>query len=180
VEEEKAVSGVQPKNLICNFRAPNLRHYQRWKEYVQWAKDNGMDVCHITLSLVDSFMKGTEGAAEVRSGKQVINIQQTNVFQYQVGKPRREPYDLSCVKKEYQRTFSSILLEAYILHKASDLKREFSYQDFLELKHDAFRRIILRLRRKGKIVANPQRTVPRFYYLTDRLADNASERGTIQ
>jgi hypothetical protein len=26
-------------------------HYQRWKDYVQWAKDNGMDVCHITLSL---------------------------------------------------------------------------------------------------------------------------------
>ncbi|MGD6934000.1 MAG: hypothetical protein ACQCN5_07340 [Candidatus Bathyarchaeia archaeon] len=180
MEEEKAVSGVQPKNLICNFRAPNMRHYQRWKEYVQWAKDNGMDVCHITLSLVDAFMKGTEGAAEVRNGKQVINIQQTNVFQYQVGKPRREPYDLSCVKKEYQRTFSSLLLEAYILHKASDLKREFSYQDFLELKHDAFRRIILRLRRKGKIVANPQRTVPRFYYLTDRLAENASERETTQ
>ncbi len=89
-----------------------MRHYQRWKEYVKWAKDNGMDVCHITLSLVDAFMKGTEGAAEVRSAKQVINIQQTNVFQYQVGKPRREPYDLSCVKKEYQRTFSSILLEA--------------------------------------------------------------------
>jgi hypothetical protein len=95
-----------PKNLICNFRAPNLKHYQRWKEYVQWAKDNGMDVCHITLSLVDAFMKGTEGASEVRSGKQVINIQQTNVFQYQVSKPRREPYDLSCVKREYQKTVS--------------------------------------------------------------------------
>src|SRR5512147_1425757 len=107
-----------------------MRHYQRWKEYVQWAKDNGMDVCHVTLSLVDAFMKGNEGAAEVRTGKQVINIKQTNVFQYQVSKPRREPYDLSCVKKEYRRTFSSLLLEGYILNKANDLKREFSYQDF--------------------------------------------------
>jgi len=107
-----------------------MRHYQRWKEYVQWAKDNGMDVCHITLSLVDAFMKGTEGAAEVRNGKQVINIQQTNVFQYQVGKPRREPYDLSCVKKEYQRTFSSLLLEAYILHKASDLNVNLAIRTF--------------------------------------------------
>lgn len=139
-----------------------------------------MDVCHITLSLVDAFMKGTEGATEVRNGKQIINIQQTNVFQYQVGKPRREPFDLSCVKKEYQRTFSSILLEGYILNKANDLKREFSYQDFLELKHDAFRRIVLRLRRKGKIVANPQRTVPRFYYLTERLAENALDNRTTQ
>ena len=65
-------------------------------------------------------MKGTEGVAEVRSGKQIINIQQTNVFQYQVSKPRCEPYDLSCVKKGYQRTFSSLLLEAYVFYKASD------------------------------------------------------------
>ena len=46
--EEQAVLDVQPKNLICNFRAPNLQQYQRWKAYVQWAKDNGMDVCHVT------------------------------------------------------------------------------------------------------------------------------------
>ncbi|MGO8805261.1 MAG: hypothetical protein ACLQO7_01465, partial [Candidatus Bathyarchaeia archaeon] len=87
--ENRSVTQVQPKNLICNFRAPNLEEFQRWKEYVQWAKDNGMDVCHLTLSLTDSFMKGIEGAAEVRNGKQVVNIQQNNVFQYQVSKPRR-------------------------------------------------------------------------------------------
>ena len=54
-------------------------------------------------------------------------------------------------------------------HLLWDLTREFSYRDFLEIKHDAFRRIILRLRRKGKIVANPQRTVPRFYFLAERV-----------
>jgi hypothetical protein len=178
--EEQIVVDVQPKNLICNFRAPNLPHYQRWKAYVQWAKDNGMDVCHVTLSLVDSFMKGTEGAAEVRNGKQVINIQQNNVFQYQVSKPRREPYDLSCVKKEYQKTFSSLLLEAYVLNKSRELTREFSYRDFLELKHDAFRRIILRLKRKGKVVANPQRTVPRFYFLAERVGEYSSDSRTTQ
>jgi hypothetical protein len=98
--EAKTVSAVLPKNLICNFRAPNLAEFQRWKAYVQWAKDNGQDVCHLTLSLTDAFMKGVEGAAQVRSGQQVVNIQQNNVFQYQVSKPRREPYDLSCVKKQ--------------------------------------------------------------------------------
>jgi len=36
-----------------------------------------MDVCHIALSLVDTFMKGNESASEIRNGKQVINIQQT-------------------------------------------------------------------------------------------------------
>jgi hypothetical protein len=178
--EGKAVFEVQPKNLICNFRAPNLEEFQRWKAYVQWAKDNGMDVCHLTLSLTNSFMKGTEGAAQVRNEKQVVNIQQNNIFQYQVSKPRREPYDLSCVKREYQKTISSVLFEAYVLNKARDLTREFSYRDFLELKHDAFRRIILRLRRKGKIVANPQRTVPRFYFLAERVSEYTSEAGTTQ
>jgi hypothetical protein len=116
--EGEAVLEVQPKNLICNFRAPSLQHYQRWKAFVKWAKDNGQDVCHLTLNLADSFMKGVEGAAQVRTGQQVINIQQNNVFQYQVSKPRREPYDLSCVKSEYQKTISSVLFEAYVLNKA--------------------------------------------------------------
>jgi hypothetical protein len=86
-------------------------------------------------------MKGIDGAVQVRNGKQVINIQQNNVFQYQVSRPRREPYDLSCVKKEHLKTISSVLFEAYVLNKARDITREFSYRDFLELKHDAFRRI---------------------------------------
>lgn len=178
--DSQPVCDSKHKNLICNFRAPNLQHYQRWKTYVQWAKDNGMDVCHVTLSLIDSFMKGTEGAAEARNGKQVINIQQNNVFQYQVSRPRREPYDLSCVKREYQKTISSVIFEAYVLNKARELTREFSYRDFLELKHDAFRRIVLRLRRKGKIVANPQRTLPRFYFLAERVNEYSREERTIQ
>jgi hypothetical protein len=144
------------------------------------AKDNGMDVCHLTLSLTDSFMKGLEGAAQVRSGRQVVNTQQNNVFQYQVSKPRREPFSLDCVRPEFRRTFSSVLFEAYVLDKAREKSREFSYQDFLELKHGAFRRIVLRLRRKGKIVANPQRTVPRFYFLTERIDECSSDRRTTE
>ncbi|MGA2522809.1 MAG: hypothetical protein ABSF65_01500 [Candidatus Bathyarchaeia archaeon] len=130
--------------------------------------------------LTDSFMKGIEGAAEVRDGKQVVNIQKNNVFQYQVSKPRREPYDLSCLKKEYQKTISSVLFEAYVLNKARDLTQESSYRDFLEIKHDAFRRIILRLRRKGKIVANSQRTLQRFYFLAERICEYSQDRGTTQ
>jgi hypothetical protein len=117
-------------------------------------------------------MKGIEGAAQVRTGQQVVNIQQNNVFQYQVQKPRREPYSLDCVKPEFRRTFSSILFEAYVLNKAREINREFSFRDFLELKHDAFRRIVLRLKRKGKIITNPQRTVPRFYILSERLSEH--------
>ncbi len=169
MDELQPVCEGRSKNFICNFRAPNLQQYQRWKAYVQWAKDNGMDVCHLTLNLTDAFMKGNEAVAVVNSGKQVVNINQNNVFQYQVSKPRREPYDLGCAKREFQKTISSSLFEAYVLNKARELTREFSYRDFLELRHDAFRRIVLRLKRKGKIVANPQRTVPRFYFLAERL-----------
>ena len=152
----------------------------RWKAYVQWAKDNGLDVCHLTLSLTDSFMKGADAAAEVRSGKQVVNIQQNNIFQYQVQKPRREPYSLDCVKTEYQRTFSRVLFEAYVLNKAREITRELSYRDFLELKHDAFRRIVLRLRQKGKVMANPQKTHPQFYFLAERLNDEMPGWKTLQ
>ena len=142
-----------------------------WKAYVQWAKDNGMDVCHLTLSLTDAFMKGVEGAAQVQTGKQVVNIQQNNVFQYQVQKPRREPYSLECVREEYQRTLSVVLFEAYVLNKARDMTREFSYLDFLELKRDAFRRIVLHLKHEGRIFANPHRTHPQFYLLAEKLCE---------
>jgi hypothetical protein len=98
--KDRAVSAVQPKNLICNFRAPTLKQFQQWK--------------------------------------------------------------------------------AYVLNKARDLTREFSYRDFLELKHDAFRRIILHLRRKGKIVANPQRTIPRFYFLAERISEYTRDGRTTQ
>ncbi len=160
---------VKPKNFICNFRAPNLEEFLRWKEYVQWAKDNGMDVCHLTLSLADSFMKGIEGAAEVRNAGQTVHIQQVNTFQYQVQKPRREPYSLDCVFPKHRRALSSLIFEAYVLYRAQQLPQEFSYLDFLELKQDAFCRIMRKLKQKGKIIANPQRTRPQFYFLAERL-----------
>jgi len=62
-------AGEQPKNLICNFRAPSLEQFQRWKTFVGWAKDNGMDVCHLTLSLVDAFLSGVSLLSFVRLGR---------------------------------------------------------------------------------------------------------------
>lgn len=44
-----------------------------------------MDV--LTLSLTDSFVKGIEDIAQVRSRKHAVNMQQNNVFQYEVSKP---------------------------------------------------------------------------------------------
>lgn len=165
------------KNLICNFRAPSEEQFFKWKEYVAWCQANGRDVCYLTLSLAESFMLGVKGATAIRDPNQTINIQMNNTFTYQVARPRREPYDLSCVKPEYRKTFASVCLDGYVLNKARDLNREFSFRDFLELRHDAFRRIVRRLVRKGKLVANPQRTVPRFYFLPELIGDYSPSPG---
>lgn len=163
------------KNFICNFRAPTLEDYLEWKDYVRTVKDMGLDVCYTTLSLIRAFKEGIKqanGSAQINTAKQVINVQMTNHFNYVVQKPRREPYDLSCVKPEFRKTFSSLLYEAYVLEKARELKRPFCFRDFLELKHDAFRRIVLRLIRKGKIVKFPARCCPQFYMLAEWIQEN--------
>lgn len=170
------------KNLICNFRAPNEQQYENWRSYVRWCQDHGRDVCYLTLSLADVFMKGVDGAsgATIKEPNQTINLNMSNTFTYAVQRPRREPYDLSCVQPQYMKTFSSILFEAYVLHKASELKREFCFRDFLELKHDAFRRIVLRLVKKGKIIKNPQRSVPQFYFLPSMIEDYSPRPRTTE
>ena len=165
---------AQPKNLICNVRAPTIEEYLERKAFVQEVKNDGLDTCRVLLGFERAYLEArrrVKGVVQFRLPQQVINVQQNNVFIYQVMKSRREPFSLNCVKSEFQRTFSSILFEAYVLQRARGLNREFSFRDFLELKHDAFRQIVLRLKRKGKIIANPQRTIPRFYILAERLAE---------
>lgn len=184
---------TQPKNLICNFRAPDMARYQTWKDYKKWAQDNGLDICHLTLSLIDSFLKSVQGAQAATSQynggladgstlslvtpTKVINIQQNNTFLYSVPKPRREPLALNCARPLLSRTITSRAWCAYVMEKARDLNRSFSYRDFFEIGHDLFRKCVLRLRKEGKIIALPQRTNPRFYVLSERLADypNVSE-----
>lgn len=160
---------LQSKNLICNFRAPSLKEYNEWKSYVAYVKDQGLDVCRVTIGLANAFMAGTDGATKALGKSQNVQIQMNNNFLYQVQKPRREPHSLNSIKSEYRRTFSSILFEAYVMDKARSLNREFSFRDFLEMKRQSFHRIVRRLKRKGRVMANPQRTIPRFYFLTEKL-----------
>jgi hypothetical protein len=161
----------QPNQLICNFKAPSLKEYNEWQEFKRYVKSQGLDICRVTIGLNSAFIAGVKGSAAVRGQGQTVNIQMNNQFLYQVQKPRREPYSLDCVKSQFRRTFRSVLFEAYVLHKAREMRREFSFRDFLELEQLAFHRIVRRLKRKGKIMANPQRTKPRFYFLTENLAD---------
>lgn len=171
------------KNLICNFRAPNEDLFRVWKDYVSWCQDHGRDVCYLTLSLADAFMRGVDGgagSAVLPDPKQPITVNMSNTFTYSVARARREPYDLSCIKPEFQKTFTSVLFEGYILNKARTINREFSFRDFLEIKHDAFRRLIRKLKRKGLIVENPLRTVPRFYFLAENLGPRKKQAATTQ
>lgn len=174
-----------PKNLICNFRAPDLTQYELWQRFKEWCKANGQDVCRITLDQVAVFMaaiEGSKGSSSVGSSSspkpivtakgQVIVIQQQNSFVYSVEKPRREPYSVSCVKPEFQRTISSVLFDGYVENKARRLGGEFSFRDFMELKYDSFRRIVVRLKRKGVIIAHPQRSIPQIFILAENLAED--------
>ena len=178
----------QPKNLICNFRAPDVEHYEVWQRFKKWCKDNGLDVCNVALDQIQAFMKAVDSSSPgvsspkplVTTKGQVIIIQQQNSFVYSVDKPRREPIFASCAKPAFARTISGLASEAYVMEKARDLKGSFSMRDFLEIEHDSFRKIVLRLRKKGKIVALPLRTNPRMFVLTERLAEYGLERRTLQ
>lgn len=157
------------KNLICNFRAPNQDLFESWKHYVAWCQDHGRDVCHLTLSIVNAFMKGVDEAAAVSitSPDQVINLEMNNVFTYEVKRPRRVPCDISMIKKEHRRTFTSLVFESWIKMKCHTLGREISYLDFLEMDRAAFHRIMRKLLGKGEMIKNPIRTVPQYYFLPE-------------
>ena len=158
------------KSLVCTFKAPSQEKRKVWSDYCQAVKDDGLDICRVTIGFAEAYLAAQKGeGVEFKTEQGKTIIEQHNVFTYQISKPRREPYSLECVKLEFRRTFSSLLFEAYVIEKARTISREFSFRDFLELKHDAFRRIVLRLKRKGKIIAHPQRTNPRFYILTERI-----------
>ena len=160
------------RNLICNFRAPTIQEFEKHKEFIKEVKRDGLDACRVLLAFEDAYLaqkKGLKGNIQFQTPQAVTNIQMNNTFQYQVMKPRREPYSLDCVKPEFRRTFSSVLFEAYVLQKGQRIGMEFSFRDFLEIEHSSFRRIVARLRKKRLVVANPSRTNPRFYMLSSAL-----------
>ena len=175
--DQQAVQQFKPK--ICNFKVSRPEEAAVWDRYVKTVKDMGLDVCHVTISLVKGFLAGLEGskaAQEINTGSQVIQIQMTNHFNYVVQKPRRQPIELSFVKEEFRGTVRSAFAEAYVLEKARSLQRPFCFRDFLELKYDSFRRIVSRLMRKGKIVRFPAKTCPQFYALSEWINNDLAQQ----
>lgn len=158
------------QNLICNFRAPDQEHYQIWSDFKEAVRSRGLDICFVTLALCQAWLKGIEGSREpsqIATPSQVINLQQQNTFVYSVQKPRRQPPKLICPRKAYSRTVTSMAFQAYVTEKARDLQRSFSFRDYLELGHDFFRKCILKLKRRDKIIPLLPRTNPRYYILPE-------------
>lgn len=161
---------LSKKNLLCNFRAPNEELFNKWLEFKEYVASKGLDICRVVIPLTEAFMVAGKNA-ELRTAEgKIINVQMQNNFLYEVSKPRRTPHTLEFLRSNFRRTFSTSLYEAYVLNKARQIKTEFSFRDFLEIEPAAFHRIIRRLKRKGLIVANPSRTIPRFYFLAENLS----------
>lgn len=131
-------------------------------------KNQDMDICRVVFSFVESYMKGS---AEMKSPGQTTVINQINNYYYQPGKSRRDPVELNCAKSFSKRTISSMALEALVLEHARELPRSFSCRDFSYLSHDSFRKIVLVLKKRGKIIPVPPRTNPRFYVLAEKISD---------
>ena len=160
------------QNLICNFRAPDQKHFQIWLDFKEVVQSRGLDICFVSLALCQAWLKSIEettSTCKIAAPLQIINLQQQNTFVYGVQKPRRQPPELICPRKAYSRTITSRLCQAYVVEKARDLERSFSFRDFLELGHGLFRKCALKLKRRGKIFPLQPRTNPRFYILREWL-----------
>lgn len=158
------------RNLICNFRAPDMEHFQIWLDFKDAVQSRGLDICYTTLALCQAWLESLREATatgQTTMSTQVINLQQQNTFVYSVQKPRREPLDLNCSRKQYRRTLRSRLYQAYVMEKARDLHQSFSFRDFPELGHNLFRKCVLKLKKRGKILHLQPRTNPRFYVLKE-------------
>jgi hypothetical protein len=170
----KASETTRRQNLICNFRAPNPEYHQIWLDYKEAARSLGLDICYLTLTLCQAWLKaikGKEEATRLSTATQIINVQMQNTFVYSVQKPRREPPELICSRKKYSRTITSRAFQAYVMEKSRDLQRSFSFRDFLELGHSLFRKCVLELKKRGKILPLQPRTNPRFYILREWIPD---------
>jgi hypothetical protein len=158
------------KNRICNFRAPNDEWFKVWLDFEELTKNIGLDVCFVVLSvckgLLTAFAKGND-VSNISPGRQLIFVCQKNDFNYNVAKPRRERFLMDCSRILPKCTICSMAFQAYIIEKARDLDRSFSFKDFPEINHELFRKLILLLKKSGKVHPLNSRTNPRFFILKE-------------
>jgi hypothetical protein len=157
-------------NYICNIRAPDQEWYQVWLDFKEETKSLGLDNCFVALTLFKAWLKArkdTISVSQINTASQIILIYQTNEFNYNVNKPRRERFQLDCSQNLSKCTICSKAFQAYIIEKVRELKRSFSFKDFPEINHDLFRKLILELKKLGKVLPLKDRTNPRFFILAE-------------
>jgi hypothetical protein len=162
---------IRPRqNFHCNFRAPNKKWFQVWLELKEATKTMGLDICFVVLTLCRAWLKALKegnSSCQLETKSQMIFLCQANTFNYNVQKPRRERFQRDCSKNLPKCTLCSKAFQAYIIDKVRDLNRSFSFKDFLEINHDLFRKLILELRNRHKILPLTPRTNPEFYILAE-------------
>lgn len=159
------------KSLVWSIRAPSQDKRDLLGKFTEAVKLDGLDVCRVVIGFAEAYLEArarNNKGARLETLNGVTNIIQHNLFTYEVSRPRREPFTLDCIKPEYRKTLASVVFDYYVLARARDLNREFSFRDFLELDYGHFRRVMARLKRKGKILRIPERTIPAFYILNER------------
>lgn len=156
---------------ICNFRASTFEDYEEWLKFKRNCKTQGLDICHVNIGLIRAWNKAVEGNLDpetITSSPNVVNVQMQNTFVYQPQRPRREPNPpIISSKNLFSGTITGLALEAYVTEKTRELNRSVSFRDFMELDANLFRKTILRLRRKGKLLPLEPRSRPRFYILPE-------------
>jgi hypothetical protein len=158
------------ENFHCNFRAPDQEWFDIWLEFKSRTKDLGLDICFVALNLCRAWLdsqRDADSALMLNSIKQIVYLNQTNTFNYNVDRPRRERQQQDCSKNYGKCTLCSRAFSAYVLVTARDLNREFCFRDFSEINHDFFRKLILGLRRGNKVLAMKPRALPQFYILPE-------------
>lgn len=161
-----------PKNYLCNFRAPDFEHWQLWEGFKLECQQKGLDICHVVLSLCESWLNASQGIkqneSQITAANQIVNLQQTNLFNYNVGKPRREPEIPNRMTKWLsQKHLRSIFIDCYVLQTLREINESASYLGFPLLNPTSFHRSVKRLIKKGKIMALEPRTCPRVYILPE-------------
>ena len=141
-----------------------------WLQFKEKTAELGLDICFVALGLFRIWLdwqKGTESASELIPPKQIVFISQTNTFNYNVQRPRREPIQSNCSKNYQKCTLCTKAFSAYIIVTAQELDREFCFRDFPEMDHGLIRKLLLKLKVKLKVLPMTPRSLPAFYILPE-------------
>jgi len=155
-----------------HIRANSNEEHRQLLRIKWWCQDNGTSTCVLFIDLSESLLEASDAVQPLKKhGPMVVNIQQQNTFVHTVQRFRRvaDPGFLSFSKRDISGTTYRLAFEALVILKALQISRSFCFRDFPELSPNHFRKLILLLKRKGKVAPVEPRSCPRFYRLTPKL-----------